>query len=841
MATALRIGFFGMALAVGLVAAACSAHQPAHQPADGATTAVAGQAAVRQRHRLTEGWSFALGDIDGAAGPEFDDSGWRVLDLPHDWSIEGRFAQDNPAGAPGAFLPGGIGWYRKHLDWDPAWADKAIRLTFDGVYMNARLFVNGRELAHQPYGYIGFSADLTGVLDTGANTIAVRVDHSRMPSGRWYTGSGIYRDVWLTVTDRVHVVEHGSYVRGQDVDQDSATVAATHEVVNPHASAIRARAVATLIDADGRAVAQAEQAATLAPGAVTAIDHRLDVAGPALWSPGTPNLYTLVFTVSGPDGVLDRYQTVVGLRSIDFTVDRGFLLNGVPVELKGVCLHHDGGPVGAAVPEDVWVRRFKLLKAMGVNALRTAHNPFAPEFYRLADEMGFMVMNEAFDGWQTPKAAYDYGLYFQDWWRRDLTSFIRRDRNHPSVIMWSIGNEVRGATAETQKALVDLVHALDPTRPVTQGRGYGYPHADIAGFNGHGEYVGAIQAYHERHPDRVIVGTEITHTLHTRGVYRSRTEYRTRDNPAPWERNNPNKTPREIWQSIKDRVHPVPDLTADEVWPEEPLGYASSFDNNLVRMSIRDEIRTARALPYLIGTFRWTAFDYLGESSGWPARTMNFGVIDLAGFPKGPYHLYRSQWTDAPMVHMDPHWTHPGKQGVAIPVVVYTNLERAELFLNGRSLGEKPMGEDMQIVWPVPYAPGELRVVARGRGGVERTMVHRTAGAPARLRVVADRDTMPADGRSVVHIEIDVVDADSTPVPHADNRLRFAVAGQGRLIGVENGDILDLDPTKGDTRRAFRGKAAALVQSAGAPGPVTVTVTSDGLPTATVAIQAGPP
>ena len=795
----------------------------------------------RVQARLTEDWSFALGDSAGAQEPAFDDSGWRVLDLPHDWSIEGAYAEDNPAGAPGAFLPGGVGWYRKALDWDPAWAGKAVRLTFDGVFMNARLFFNGRELAHQPYGYIGFSADLTDVLTEGVNTIAVRVDNSRLPSSRWYTGSGIYRNVWLTVTGPVHVVEHGSYVRGEDVGPDRATVIATHEVVNPNAAPIAATAAVALLNAEGQEVAQTEKAVTLAPGAITAVDHRFDVAGPALWSPDAPSLYTLVFTLSGPDGVLDRYETVTGLRSLDFTVDRGFLLNGAPVELQGACLHHDGGPVGAAVPEDVWRHRLMLLKEMGANALRTAHNPFAPEFYRLADEMGFLVMDEAFDGWETPKATHDYGHYFEDWWERDLTYFIRRDRNHPSVVIWSVGNEVRDATAATQKRLVDLIHTLDPTRPVTQGRGYNLPHADIAGFNGHGEYVGAIAAYHAKHPDRVIVGTEITHSLHTRGVYRSKTEYRTRDNPAPWELNNPNKTPEEIWESIKDRVYQVPDLTEEEVWPEEPLAYASSFDNNLVRMPIREEIRLARALPYLIGTFRWTAFDYLGESRGWPARTMNFGVVDLAGFPKGAYHLYRSQWSDAPMLHVEPHWTHPGKEGVEIPVVVYTNYDRAELFLNGRSLGEKAMTDDMQIVWLVPYAPGELRVVARSEGRADYAVAHRTAGEPEGLRVTTDRATMPSDRRAVARIEVDVVDADGTLVPYAGNRLRFAVSAGGRLIGVENGDILDLDSTKADNRRAFRGKAVALVQSTGAAGPVTVTVTGDGLPAETVTIEAAAP
>lgn len=434
-------------------------------------------------------------------------------------------------------------------------------------------------------------------------------------------------------------------------------------------------------------------------------------------------------------------------------------------------------------------------------------------------------------GWEKEKVAYDYSLYFEDWWQHDLTAFIRRDRNHPSVAFWSVGNEVFGATPETQGKLAATIRALDPTRLITQGEGHELPHADIVGFNGNGEYVGAIEEYHAKHPDQPIIGTEITHTLHTRGVYRSRTEYRTRDNPAPWEILRDGMADQ-IWQRIKDRVHDVPDLSAEEVWSEEPLHYASSFDNNLVRMSIRDEIRLARKLPYLLGTFRWTAFDYPGESYAWPARTANFGVIDLAGFPKGPYYLYQSQWSAEPMIHLDPHWTHPGKEGMPVPVVVYSNLPQVELFLNGKSLGTQSLSADnMQASFIVPYAPGELSARASD-GTTSLTASHRTAGAPKSVAVQADRAVMSANGQDVARLELQVLDQNGIPVPGATNALTVEISGPGKLLAFENGDILDLSRNDAPTKTLFRGKAAVLLQAGRSEGPLIVTVTGDGLETA---------
>lgn len=796
------------------------------------------QVDVRERILLTQDWVFHLGDMSGAEAPEYSDTEWRKLDLPHDWSIEGEYAEDNPAGRAGAFLPGGIGWYRKTLNWESAWENKRVGLTFDGIYMNGTVYVNGKRLAHQPYGYIGVNVDVTEYLNTGVNTIAVRVDHTKLPSGRWYTGSGIYRDVWLEITHPVHVVHNGSYVRALDVNTANAKLLTTHEIRNDSAKAIEATTRLTLLDGNGISVGQAMGKATLPAGEAQSLNMNIDVKSPKLWSPDSPTLYTVVFEVLDGDTVLDRYETRTGFRTIEFTVDKGFVLNGVPTLIHGMCMHHDGGPVGSAVPVDILRRRFELLKEAGVNAVRTAHNPFAPEFYELADEMGFLVMNEAFDGWEVAKAEFDYGLYFDEWWEKDLTAFIRRDRNHPSVIMWSVGNEVKGATAQTQKKLVDTVKALDATRPTVQARGYALPHADIAGFNGHGEYVKALEKHHAEHPEHIMVGTEMTHTLHTRDVFKSKTEYRTRDNPAPWEMRNKKVSTYDKWmRHVKIGVHDVPDFTQEEVWPEVTKSYASSFDNNLVRMPIREEIKAVRDLPYMIGSFRWTAFDYMGEAKYWPERTMNFGVIDLAGLRKGAYYLYQSQWSKKPMVWVDPHWTHPGKEGVVMPVVAYTNLEAAELFVNGKSAGKQDISDEMQIVWKVPYQPGQIRVVATGNNGAREEIIRKTAGDVMAIALMPDRTSLPVDGRSLVHLEINLIDELGTYNPHANNRVHVKITGGGRLIGIENGDVLELQSTKDDNRRAFHGKLMALVQSNGDNKPINIEVSSDELKTERLTIN----
>jgi len=799
--------------------------------------------APRLRLSFNEDWRFYQGTLGGAYAPGYDDAGWRRLDLPHDWSIEGDYDQDRPAGAPGAFLPGGVGWYRKQFEWQSAWEDKQVEIVFDGVYMNSSVWVNGQYLGTHRYGYTGFSYDLTPYLEPGRNTIAVRVDNAQVPSGRWYTGSGIYRDVHLSVTEPVHVARHGTFVRTPQVSRERAAVAVRTEVRNGTKQPRSVRLQTRVLGENGEVVAtQGAPAQSIAAGGVRAFEQTLEVEEPQLWSPESPDTYQVESRVYAGDTLADVYHTRTGFRSFTFTADRGFVLNGEPTELRGMSMHHDAGPVGTAVPTDVWHRRLKLLKDMGVNALRTTHYPFRPAFYAMADTMGFLVIDEAFDGWHEPKAEYDYGRFFAENWRADLHGFIRRDRNHPSVVIWSIGNEVRGHTPEQQAEIARFARALDPTRPITQGGGKNVEALDVVGFNGVGEMKGVLKEFHEKHPETPVVGTEMTHTLQTRGVYKTQTHYRTRDFPAPWER--PDNL--EHWKRIEEQVYKVPDLADEEVFTEASPHYRSSYDNAFVRMNVRQQLRFMERLDYLAGTFRWTAFDYLGESFGWPARTANFGILDLAGFEKDAYYLYQSQWTTEPMVHLLPHWTHPGKEGEEIPVVAYTNQECVELFLNGRSLGTRCMeGRNeagrtkMQLVWQVPYEPGTLRAAAKSGG--EPTATRHTAGDPAALELRIGRERMRANGRDVAHAVVRVVDSAGHPVPEADNRVRFNVEGPAQLIGTESGDVRDLTRPKSNARRVFKGKALALVQVGKTRGTVTVTAQSGALEDAraTLPVRAG--
>jgi len=789
---------------------------------------------VRTRSSIDSSWQFYLGDEPDAKRPDFQDNRWRTLNLPHDWSIEGEYSKDNPAGIAGGFLPTGTGWYRKNLKWNDNWNNKRLMIEFDGVYMNSEVWINGHSLGQRPYGYISFSYDITDYLTEENNVIAVRVDNSKSPSGRWYTGSGIYRHVWLTTVKKQHIPYSGIFIRSENVTEKQADLKISTEINNNDNRQQSLQLLTQLINSKGDVVAETQSQLNVNSQQTETIEQTLRVDKPKLWSIENPYLYSVRSTILNAGKIVDELNTTTGIRSIAFTVDQGFLLNGKSVILQGISMHHDAGPVGAAVPDDVLRRRLETLKSMGVNAIRTTHNPFAPEFYQMADEMGFVLMNEAFDGWWQAKAKYDYGLYFDKWWQQDLTDFIRRDRNHPSVIMWSVGNEVPRYTPQQQKTLVEFAKQVDDTRPITQGRGYEGGYLTIAGFNGHGEFKNAIQTFHKENPDVPVIGTEMTHTIHTRGIYRSKTSYRVRDFPAPWEIHEPQKK----WQKIKSKVYEIPDLTEKEVFPGINGAYGSSFDNSVVRMPIRDEIKLARELPYMLGTFRWTAFDYLGESFGWPARTANFGVIDLAGFPKGPYYLYQSQWTKTPMVHLDPHWTHPGKEGIEIPVVVYTNQDSAELFLNGDSLGKKNMGEDMQLVWLVPYQAGTLKVVANNSGKEIISKTIHTAGAPASSKITADKLLVNANQKDVVHLEIDIVDAKGHFVPEASNRLNFEIDGPGKLIGVENGDILDLEPHKVSTRKAFMGKVLALIQATDKTGNIKVTVSGEGLKSQQIIIKA---
>jgi beta-galactosidase len=792
-------------------------------------------AAQRQRLSMDPGWRFTLGDPAGAEQLRFDDRQWRRLDLPHDWSIEGTIRQDAPGGGRVGFFPSGIGWYRKAFRLPAGSRGSRAWLEFDGVHMNSDVWINGRHVGRRPYGYVSFAYDITPHLVSGVNIVAVRVDNSAQPNSRWYTGSGIYRHVWLTIVDPLHVAHWGTFVTTPAADSVAAEVAIRTRVENDHPAARRGVVRSILLNGAGREVARVESPLSLAAGAAVDLEQRVAVPSPQRWSVETPNLYTLrseVVDVGRPARPADVLTTPFGIRTLQYDKDQGFLLNGRRVKMRGVNLHHDGGAVGAAVPERVWERRLELLKAMGVNAVRTAHNPPAPEFLDLCDRMGFLVMAEAFDEWTFGKVPHGYHLYFADWAERDVVDFVRRDRNHPSIVLWSAGNEIgeQGAPDGVQvlRRLLDVFHREDPTRPVTTGNDNIYADGrpateeflsalDIVGYN-------YADRWHERrevfaepdrhaHPEWKLIGTESG----------------------------------SIFQSFDERYSLGDDPAV--VRPNYNSGTMIQAERRMKWVEMRD---------YFAGDFMWTGIDYLGEST-WPFKGFASGPLDIVGHPKDSYYFYQSQWTDRPVLRLFPHWNWPGREGQVIPVLAYSRCNIVELFLNGRSLGEKrwefpaqgtsggwntyaeprifPTTNDLHLSWDVPYEPGTLKAVGKRRDGTVACHAEvRTAGRPAAIRLIADRDAVTTGPGDVAHVTFEIVDSAGTVVPTADTRVRFAVSG-GALLALDNADLQDHEPYRTDNRRAFNGRGLAILR-AGQAGSVQVTATSDGLAGASLTIQA---
>jgi beta-galactosidase len=783
---------------------------------------------------MDPGWRFTLGDPGGAEQPGFDDHGWRRLDLPHDWSIEGAMRQDAPGGGRMGFYPGGIGWYRKAFRLPAGSSGQRTGLEFDGVYMNSDVWINGVHLGRRPYGYISFAYDITAHLAPGINVVAVRVDNSAQPNSRWYSGSGIYRHVWLTLADPLHVDFGWTRVTTQRADSARADVVVAISVVNYHAAPRRGVLRTLISDAAGREVARTETpfaltAGTPTAGTVVELEQHLQVASPQLWSVETPSLYTLRSEVLDGTRAADISTTTFGIRTIAFDRDRGFLLNGRRVKLNGVNLHHDAGGLGAAVPERVWERRLERLKAMGVNAIRTSHNPPAPEFLDLCDRLGFLVMAEAFDEWTIAKVPEGYHRYFAEWAEQDVTDFVHRDRNHPSIVLWSAGNEIGEQSTpdgvQVLRRLVDIFHREDPTRPVTTGNDNivadGHPATldflnaeDIVGYN-------YVDRWHERrelfadqdrhdHPEWRMIGTE------------SGT----------------------IFQSFDERYSLGNDSHA--VRPNYTYGMLQA-ERRWKWVSLHD---------YFSGDFMWTGVDYLGEAF-WPFRGFPSGVLDITGHPKDAYYLYQSQWTARPVLHLFPHWNWSGRSGQVIPVLAYTNCNSVELFLNGRSLGEKrlefpaqgtsggwnsyalpvvnPTTNDLHLSWDVPYEPGVLRAVGKRRDGAACEDQVRTTGAPAAIRLSVDRDTISGAAGDVAHVTFEIVDSAGTVVPTAGDLVHVTVTG-GDVLALDNADLRDQDPYRAGQRRAFNGRGIAYVRAA-SPGVLRVEASADGLTPATATVR----
>ncbi len=762
-----------------------------------------------ERVSFDAGWKFQPGDTVGAEVSGFDDGGWRTLDVPHDWSIEGEYSKSNPMGGTAGYLPAGTGWYRKTTEVPSEWKGRHVEVVFDGVYMNSTVYANGRKLGTRPYGWSSFAYDISEeVQSSDSVTIAVRVDNEKQPSARWYTGSGIYAHTWIDVRQKVHVPNDGIFIR-----TDGGTVELDAEIRNTTGQSQQVKVEVSILDPDGKEVAKQTARVNSAPDGFQASSFKFQVSSPRLWDLETPNLYKAVIKLKMGRGAVDAVEVKFGFRDVEWKPESGMWLNGKNVKLQGVCNHQDAGALGAAVPDKILRFRIEQLKAMGCNAIRTSHNPQTPIFYDICDEVGMLVMDEIFDGWKK-KAAHDYGrYYFNEWWRRDLTDWIKRDRNHPCVVIYSVGNETGGAVG---KELVELCHELDPTRPVTSGHS-GSEFMDVLGVNGGSEKTGWFDQLNK---DRVFIGTENTHTWQVRGYYRTRTWYR---------------------DGMKKGVHEIPDLTEEEVFTHDWIKagdrgnrkqvFNSSYDNATVRLNSRKNIELLRDVPNYAGSFRWTGYDYLGEASyvhgGWPFKAFMGGAIDLANFEKDLYYLYQSQWTDKPMVHMLPHWTHPTlKPGTLIPVWVYSTCSEVELFFNGQSLGKQQPGtqwDKMQCQWMVPWTPGELKAVGRSNGKTQAEQVVRSAEAPARIALSVDGKPLADEGKDLVQVRVTTTDSRGEFYPYGENRTFFKVIGPGRIRALDNGSPVDVEKHFGaESRIAFYGLTRAYVESIGDTGDIAL-------------------
>ncbi len=792
-----------------------------------------------RRINFDDNWRFHRGDAAGAEESAYDDSSWRLVQLPHDWAIEGPFDPKlNPH--TGALPISGIGWYRKSFVLSGDARDRRFTVVFDGAMSNATVWINGHELGTRPYGYSSFAFDLTAGLhfDGEPNVLAVRLAPEAQ-SSRWYPGAGIYRNVWLDITGPVHVAEWGTYVTTPAVSDDKATVSIKTDVQNTLDREVTVALRQTVVNGSGEAVAQFSGPRTpISPGVIRTIPADVSVPSPQRWDMDHPYLYRLITEILEGNQVIDKYSTPFGIRTIAFEREKGFLLNGKAHKLHGVCLHHDLGALGAAVNRRAIERELQILKAAGVNAVRTSHNPPAPELLDLCDRLGIVVMDEAFDMWRIAKVPNGYSKYYDQWSERDARDMARRDRNHPSIILWSIGNEIpEQKTADgwkEAKRLTEFFHEEDPTRPTTSAfnewhdaiRNHMAEYVDVPGFNYQPMRYEQIL---KEHPTWVIFGSETASCVSSRGVYHLPIE--------------------------KYEKHPSHQLSSYDIIAPS---WAYCPD---VEFTYQDK------LPTVLGEFVWTGFDYLGEptpyfgwgtdnSHDWPARSSYFGMVDLAGFPKDRYYLYQSQWTTKPMVHILPHWNWEGREGQDIPVMAYTNAEEVELFLNGQSLGRKrrssepveiPVGPNVsstlkfsskyRLMWDVPYRPGSLKAVAYINGKpVAEQEVH-TAGAPFKIVLSPDRSRVRGDRDDLSFITVRIEDKDGNLCPTADNLVRFAVTGAGEIAAVDNGNAATTEPFQADHRKAFSGLALLIVRPGRKPGAIHVVANSDGLAASTVDVM----
>ncbi|CAH8296251.1 beta-galactosidase [Mariniflexile fucanivorans] len=761
-------------------------------------------------------WKFTLQDNPEFSNPEFDTSTWKSIQIPHDWAFEKGISEDGAQGASGGYFDGGIGWYQKTFEVSKNWENKLVTIEFDGVYMNSEVWINGNYLAKRPYGYISFRYDISKYLTSGKNTISIRVDNSKEPSARWYHPCGIYAPVHLVVTNQQFIDTHGVYVTTPKITDGLAIVHIETSLKNSNISKLKCVLETLIIDANGTIVSKETQKIN-GKNSSLKLNTELNVETPKLWSPDSPYLYKVVSRLKIKNKVIDEVESTLGIRSIAWKTDTGFWLNGKVTKLLGVSEHYEGGPLGGAWTKPLLRWKLGLLKDMGVNAIRTAHNPAPPMFYDLCDELGIMVMDEIFDGW-SQKAKEDYGKQaFDAWWKQDMSEWLLRNRNHPSIIIYSVGNETRGEIGEE---LVALCHELDPTKPVTSGHSSS-EFMDVFGVNGGSEKTGFFS---EKRPEKPFVSTEAPHTWQTRGYYRTKTWFRD---------GYPNKG---------QQPFELPDLTEKEVfnyewassdtWKNGKQHFNSSYDNAMVRISARKNWELMRDLPWFSGHFRWTGYDYYGEAGyvhgGWPFRLFMGGALDVAGFKKDLFYFYQSQWTKEPMAHILPHWTHPTlEKGVKIPVWVYSNCDEVELFLNGRSLGKDKPGkqwDEMQCDWMVPWEPGELIVKGLVDGKEVVISKQMSAETPAAIQLeLEDKHTHVVNDKVAI-VTTNLVDAKGVFYPYGENKIYYHLKGDATLLSLENGDPVDTTKNVGvSEKRAFMGATRAFLILSEHPKKVSIT------------------
>lgn len=773
--------------------------------------------------KFTQDWKFTLGDSAVFNQPDYNDAHWRTLNVPHDWSIEGAFSKDNPATVGGGALPGGIGWYRKTFTIPASQQGKLVFIDFDGVYWNSEVWINGHYLGKRPNGYISFRYDMTPYVKFGdKNVIAVKVDNSQQPNSRWYSGSGIYRNVWLVYNNKTRVDHWGTFITTPEINDKGAKVAVKTTVINSDKEDQNITLQTSIYDAAGKEIAQTSKELLIPQNQTVIVGQNLSVSNPTLWSIENPYLYKAVSKVLNGNKILDVYETPFGIRSFHFDAEKGFSLNGKPLKIQGVCNHHDLGCLGAAINSRAIERQLEILKKMGVNAIRTSHNPPAPELLDLCDKMGFIVMDEAFDMWKEKKIEYGYSLYYDEWHQRDLQDMILRDRNHPSIMIWSIGNEIIEQWDSTgipmAQELASIIKKLDTTRPITAGMNPPNEYnnlvksdaLDLIGYNyDHKNY----EAFPKNFPGKIFISTEAASALASRGHY---------DMPSDSIRRWPIR-----W-----------DLPFKEGNPDHSV---SAYDNVSAPWgSTHEETwKIIKKHDFLSGLFIWTGFDYLGEPTPyeWPSRSSYFGIVDLAGFPKDAYYLYQSEWTKEPVLHIFPHWNW--QPGQTIDVWAYTNCDEVELFLNGKSLGTKrKQGEDLHLMWRLNFEPGTLKAIGRKDGKEILTQEIKTAGAPAKIILQADRSTIKSDGEDLSFVTVRIEDADGNLVPNADNLVHFKIEGEGFIAGVDNGDQTSMESFKANQRKAFNGLCLAVVQSSGKAGNIILTASSEGLQASKIMLEA---